>query len=56
MKKKELEAFRDLKQRIESWLERTNRHNQERKELKEEKKQLLKELNALEKKYEVQDV
>ena len=43
--------IRDLKKRIEVWLERVNEHNQERKDLKAEKKQLLKELNELEKKY-----
>ena len=45
------EEISSLAKRIEIWLERVNEHNQERKDLKAEKKQLLKELNELEKKY-----
>lgn len=55
MKRKEQQEFNDLKMRIENWLVKVNEHNYERKILKDEKKKLLKELNALEKKYEVKE-
>lgn len=56
MTKKEQKEFNDLKLRIENWLVRANEHNYERQLLQKEKKQLLKEIKDLEKKYEVKDV
>ena len=52
MTKKEQQEFKQLKMRCEVWLEKANEHRNQRKLLMQEKKELLKAIRDLEKKYE----
>ena len=52
MTKDELTEFRQLQWDVKDLKQRIEWHNEERKELVREKKELLKRINALEKKYD----
>lgn len=52
MTKDELTEFRQLQWDVKDLKQRIDWHNEERKELVREKKELLKRINALEKKYD----
>ena len=52
MTKEEMTEFRQLQWDVKDLKQRIEWHNEERKELVREKKELLKRINALEKKYD----
>ena len=52
MKKEEKEQFEALQERCQKWRAKVEKHNKQRQALTKEKKELIKAINELEKKYE----